>query len=308
MKSEFKIILVLLGLLFVMEVGVRVFETSLSKDLAQLRKLSDTAERLKVGDFYKVLIVGNSLARYGIDREILAKELERNGYGKVQVEAFHPDATGVMEWNFGLRRYFLNREVIPDRVILVTGKTHLFDSRPVPERLGAFYVDRSDIKEAVKLDLKSVENVVRFFLARFSSLFTNRVRIQPYVFYNYLPKYTQTVQEMHDQRKKQVGTSASDTRWGTTNLSRLLNSAHLKGIAVSIVGIPMRAPYDLPRPIIEEMGGHGVPLLDLSRIEGINESNFFDNYHLDEEGARRVTLELAQELVSLDRKEKQRVF
>ena len=301
MKSEWKVIVALLSFLLVMEIGVRAFETRLSKDLTHIRELPDTADRLKAGDAYKVLIVGNSLARYGIDRELLAQELGTSGYGKVKVEVFHPDATGVTEWNFGLRRYFLNRGVIPNRIIMVTGMTHLLDSIPVPERLGAFYVDGPDVGEVVRRDLESIESVAHFFLARFSSLFANRARIQPFVFYNYLPKYTQTVQEIHDQRKMPGDESIRDGRWGATNLSRLLNSAQSKGVAVSVVAIPMSVPYDLPRPIIEEIEKQGASLWDLSELEGISDKNFFDNYHLDAEGARRVTTALVKEISSQDR-------
>lgn len=296
MKTEWKVLATLVGLLLVMEMGVRVFETRLSKDLTHLRELSEVAKRLKEGDAYKVLIVGNSLARYGIDRKLLAQELEDNGHGKVQVEAFHPDATGITEWNYGLRRYFLNRGAIPDRIIVVTGRTHLLDTSAVSERLGAFYVDQPDVKEVIQSDLRSVESIARFFLARFSSLFANRPRIQPYVLYNYLPEYTQTIQEINEQRKMLTDFSLSDKKQRATNLSRFLKAVQSKGVAVAVVAIPMRVPYEVPKAVREEIEKQGASLLDLSEIGGIDESNYFDDYHLDAEGARRLTIELGKML------------
>jgi len=292
MKTEWKVLVSLVAILLVMEGGVRAFETRLSKDLAHLRELPAAAQRLKESKAYKILIVGNSLARYGIDRKLLARELENKGYGKVLVEAFYPDATGIAEWSFGLRRYFLNLGAIPDRIILVTGKTHLLDTPVVPERLGAFYVDRSDVKEAILLDLGSVESTTRFFLAQVSGLFANRARIRPFVFYNYLPAYTQTIQEINDWRKMMAAASERKTKQQTTNLSRLLQVAQSNGIAVSVVVIPMFETYDLPQVVIHEIGVQGAPIWDLSKIEGIGGDNFFDGYHLDAEGARRLTSEM----------------
>jgi hypothetical protein len=308
MKTEWKVLASLVALLLLMEVGVRAFETRLSKDLAHLREMPEAAERLKEGDGNKILIVGNSLARHGIDRKLLAKGLENKGYGKVQVEAFNPDATGITEWYYGLRRYFLNRGAIPDRIVLVTGRTHLLDVPVVPERLGAFYVDRTDVKEAVLLDLRSVESAARFFLARVSGLFANRARIQPYIFYNYLPEYTQTIQEMNDQRKMMVEASELIVKQQTSALSRLLKVAQSNGIDVAVVAIPMRVPYELPKTVSDEIGDLGASLLDLSQIPGIAETNYFDGYHLDAEGARQVTVELKKLLVAQDRRNSSKEF
>lgn len=68
MKTEWKVLASLVAILLVLEVGMRAFETRLSKDIAHLRGLPEAAERLKAGDGYKILIVGNSLARHGIQR------------------------------------------------------------------------------------------------------------------------------------------------------------------------------------------------------------------------------------------------
>lgn len=289
MKTEWKVLASLIALLLLMEVGVRAFETKLSKDLTHLRQLPLAAESLKTDDAYKILIVGNSLARYGIDRKLLVQGLEGKGYEKIRVEAFHPDGTTITEWSYGLRRYFLNPGAIPDRIIVVSGRTHLMDIPPKAERLGAFYVDLPDVKEAVLLELNSVEERARFFLARASGLFANRSRIQPYVFYNYLPEYTGTIQDINDQRKMLAEKSSGDAKMGTADLGRFLEVAQSKGSKISVVAIPMLASYDLPNEISKEIEKQGGALWDLSGINEIDEKNFFDGYHLDPEGAVKVT-------------------
>lgn len=297
MKTEWKVLVSLIVLLLCMEVGVRSFETELSKDLAHLRGLPAAAELLKEGDTYKILIVGNSLARYAIDQEMLADGLENKGYGKVQVEAFHPDGTGITEWNYGLRRYFLNIGAIPDRIVVVTGEAHLLDKVSVPERLGAFYVDRQQVKEAIFTDLASVENTARFFLARLSSLIANRTRIQPFVFYNYLPAYTQTIQVINDQRKTLDGEGGVDEK-RMTNLSRLLQAGQSNEVTVSIVAVPMPEAYELPQAVTEEIVKCEAVLWDLSETGEIDNKNFFDGYHLDVDGAGKVTQALIDRIPS----------
>lgn len=282
----------LVALLLAMEVGARVFETRLSKDLAYLRELPAVAQRMKESDAYKVLIIGNSLARYGIDKAMLERRLQGKGYGEVLVEGFHQDATGITEWNYGLRRYFLNVGAIPDWIILVTAGKHLLDHAPHSERLGAFYVDKAEVEEAIFNDLRSVENGSRFFLARFSSLFASRARIQPFVFYNYLPEYSHTIQTVNGQRKALREDAGIDTEWGASNLSRLLRVVRSKGIVLSVVGVPMEVNYALPQVVLDEVRKQGLELWDLSEIAGIDDENFFDGYHLDAEGGRRVTDEL----------------
>lgn len=298
MKTEWKVIVSVVVILLCMEIGVRAFETRLSKDLAHLRELPAAAQRLKKSGDYKILIVGNSLARYAINQKMLARELESKGYGKVQVEAFYPDGTSVTEWNYGLRRYFLNAGAIPDRIILVTGRTHLLDAKVSPERLAAFYVDGTETREAISNELKSIENITRFFLARASSLFANRARIQPFVFYNYLPAYTQTIQEINDLRKSMAENIEGDSMIETTNLSRLLQVAQARQIAISVVAVPMRDAYESPRHISDELAKNKAVLWDLSGIKGIEDKNFFDGYHLDTDGAEKLTQALIDRIPS----------
>ena len=135
------VVLVLLCLLLVLEIAARLSGSSLSKDLAHLETLPAAASRIAAcEDEPTLLIVGNSLARNGIDSELVRKNFPH-------VEYFYPDGSSVSEWSWALNRYFLEEGAVPDQIWVVTGRGHLVDSSVVPERLGAYWVENSDVEQ-----------------------------------------------------------------------------------------------------------------------------------------------------------------
>ncbi|MDF1852684.1 MAG: hypothetical protein P1U85_17740 [Verrucomicrobiales bacterium] len=291
---EGKVVLFLLLALLLLEIGARSFEERLSADLAHFSELPQAADRLREGSRDgSVLVIGNSLAREGIDTERM-----REAFGNV--EFFHPDGSSVVEWSWGLRRYFLSQGSIPDRILVITARSHLVDHVVAPEKLGAYLVGDENIGSALE-SLDNHEATARFLLGRVSHLFANRSRVRPLIGYRFLPGFEEAwpllASAGMEAQLAIEGEEALVSR-SLVALPRLVAFAKKSGSELIVVKIPMVADYDLPDDVVEILESNEIRLIDLSDLDGISESSFRDGYHLNREGASITTKALLDALVN----------
>jgi hypothetical protein len=293
-RNEWKVLVVLALFSLLMEAGVRCFAGSLSLDLRNTLATPKTAERFAraSGEVRTVLVVGNSLARCGVDLALLSRDAswsqgwEEDG---IEVELFAPDASSVVQWNWGLRRYFANTGSHPDVILLFTGRTHLLESSTSPETLGAYYIGTSDLGEAFK-SMQGNEDSIHLLLGATSHLLANRDRVRTRIGYSYLPGFEIAWPTL--TAGSDAGSEATDRQpkiASTESLERFITTAREMGSDLYVFGVPMPEPYLLPEPVIQLLEKYQVPLHNLSSVPGIEVTNFPDDYHLDESGAQTFT-------------------
>jgi hypothetical protein len=303
MKSEMKVILCLTGMLLGLETGARLFETKLSKDVAHIRELPTEAKILNEAPAktLKVLVLGNSLARCGIDLEMLKKGLEDKYQKPVAIAKMHPDGSRIEEWTYGYSRYFESTGAHPDLILTTTGLLHLSDRLQNITGMGAFFVSTHDTWEFCWNRLSGIEDIARFWGARLSALWAHRDRVEPLVFYKAIPGYTETAQEINRSVSlDRQDTSAAQPK-GSCKVFQLFTGG-LKSTQTTLViaSVPMPEPYQLPSEIQLAIQNSGAFFLDLGASMKLPKQRFPDDYHLDAEGAALFTQEILAKWPSLN--------
>jgi hypothetical protein len=283
-------------LLLAAELIIRPLEPHLSRDLAQIRAMPKVADQLRAHSGRKVLVVGNSLSRCAIDIALLTSGLKAAGRSDPAVFVFTPDGTSIVNWDYGVRRYFLNAGAKPDEIILGVGRSHLHDSGDDASRLAAYYVDGRDVSRAWAQDLPTWEQRCEFMLSRASVLHASRYRIKPHVFGTLVPDYFDVTQWMNSQSLAHQGKPMAAPKLTYHHLEALLAACKDAGIQVTVVSMPLPEPYVLPDDEIAAIKTSGARWLPLQDIGGLQHSNFPDGYHLNEAGACVLTQALVDAL------------
>lgn len=294
MNTELRVSIALLLALLGLEAAARLFETRLSKDVAHLRSLPAEAARLRdaPSDSCKVLILGNSLAREGLDRERLTRGLEARLGRPVVLAAMHPDGSRIEEWQYGYRRYFEQTGARPDLVLLCTGRAHLLDGLRDLDAVAAFHVSWRDLPGFVREQKLGVDGLCQVIAARTSALFAHRRRVQPLLFYHWMPRYEQTVNLIQAAGQGTARRSAA-TEEGARAFLGLLQTCRTAGTRVALLPVPLPEPYELPAGVVEaaQLGG----AFTLGPPPRLPARHFPDGYHLDAEGAALWTAALLEQ-------------
>ena len=276
------------------EGGMRMIETRLSKDIEHIRALPEVAWRMRGHDGKKILFVGNSLTRCAIVPEIIREQMVKSGARDPALFFFFPDATSAVNWDYGIRRWFLNAGAVPDEIFIGTGPHHLADHiGGDATRLGAFYVPRDQIARAMREDVPGWEQKCEFVLARCSILFASRSKVKPRVFGPLIPDYFDMEQWVNNQRNPgaREAAPATDT---FHHLDALLALLRQSGITAHVFTIPQPKHYDLDPEARRIIGARGARLHHLANIPGIPSADFRDGYHLDSAGASIFSRALAE--------------
>ena len=307
MGNEWKVIASLLLAVIGLEMAARRWQGNVSKDVASLLALPDELRQWREEDKFKVLIVGNSLARRGVDRQVfehagkkLAGRWKARGAKDRGISClyFCPDSSSVTEWAWGLGRYFSQSEDFPDLIVVVTARGHLVDGPVSPGRLGAYLLGENNFKEALKIR-PDFESKLRLILGRYSRLYAIRDRVRPNFGYRFLPGFAEAWPAVAADRRAigaDEGKSESNAAVGISSLKRLIDESKRMGAPVYFVTVPLPEPYVLRAEVVELLEARNQTLLDLSDVEGISAKDFPDGYHLDELGARVFTAALIDEL------------
>lgn len=283
MHTELRVLIALLIALLGLEAAARVFETRLSKDVAHLRSLPVEAARLRdaPADRLKVLILGNSLAREGLDRDLLKRGLEAQTGRSVELAAMTPDGSRIEEWLYGYRRHFDLTGARPDLVLLCTGRAHLLDGQADLDALAAFHVSWQDLPGFVRDQGLGVEGICQAAAARLSRLFAHRRRVQPLLFYHAMPRYEATVNLIQATALGVARTS--ETRESTRSLAALLKACRASGVRVLLLQVPLPDAYELPATITATADACGAAILGPPPQMPLE--RFPDGYHMDRRGA-----------------------
>ena len=299
MKTEIRVLTTLLFALLAFEGAARCFEGKLSKDVDHLRGLPDQAKRLREAapECFKVLILGNSLAREGVNQTILRDGIGAKTGRPVELAAMHPDGSRIEEWQMGYRRYFDQTGSCPDLVLLCTGRAHLLDGLRDLDSVAAFHASWGDFPVFARSQNLGVGGICQALASRSSRLIAHRKRVQPLLFYHCIPRYEQTVNLVQALRGKMTAKPprAEETCKAFTDLLRTFDAS---GTQVVLLPVPMPEPYRLPEVVTEAASMFDVrvlrPIVSLPRVR------FPDGYHLDAEGSEVWTKSFMRELLSLD--------
>lgn len=294
-RAELKVVLVVLLVLAGSEVLIRFTEPWLSLDVKHIQQIPAISESLVAGKGERILFLGNSEVRAGIDPKIIEEELKNRGIAPVHIERVFPDATQLPEWDRAFKHYFVSKARLPEVLVLCFSDSALQDSNAVdPTRLGHYYSSAGEMPEILGQDVREFESRAEFVLASLSFSFANRMRVRTRALDVLVPGYRDSAQRINHNNKR--GSSQALAQNTYNRLSRFLSLAREQGVRVIVVAMPISNPYPLDPQIKSTVEVAGMSFLDCRNVDGLNAGSFVDEIHLASSGMQVYSRFLGREL------------
>jgi hypothetical protein len=298
-KKESWVIVGVVVVLLLCEVLVRRVSDRLSIDIAHIHELPAIAKRLRDSKPVRVLFLGNSLTRAGVDLEIIRQTVQPSMSNGLTAESIHPDDTTIGDWYYVYRSVLVDRQVAPELVVVGYVLRQLEDSSQLHMgRLGGYFAGWSGLHEAFRSDVFEVGDRIQYLLASVSSVFANQERIRERLLGFIVPYYGSSAQffnrglrRLNDQRDKKHTPSY-------TRLKRFIRLVRTNGTKLVFVAMPLPESYPIPDLLRESIEAEGGLLLDM-RKAGLSVDAFPDRYHLSSSGAKSYSSALAANLSTL---------
>jgi hypothetical protein len=294
-RAELKVVAFVLLVLAGSEVLLRFSEPLLSLDVKHIQQIPAISQSLAAGKGERILFLGNSQVRAGIDPNVIEQELKARGVGPVHIERVFPDATTLPDWDRAFRHYFISTARLPEVLVLCFSDIALQDTNAVdPTRLGHYYSSPGEVPEILEQDLREFDSRAEFVLASLSFSFANRMRVRTRALDLLVPGYRDSAQRINrDLKRSHSGTIARNSY---NRLARFLALAAAQGVRVIVVAMPQPVAYSLDPQIKLTVEGAGMNLLDCRSVDGISTASFADEIHLASGGAAVYSRFLGREL------------
>jgi hypothetical protein len=297
-RAELKVVAVVLLVLAGSEILLRFTEPWLSLDVKHIQQIPAISESLVAGKGERILFLGNSEVRAGIDPNIIEEELRNQGIAPVHIERVFPDATQLPEWDRAFKHYFINKARLPEVLVLCFSDSALQDNNAVdPTRLGHYYSSAGEMPEILGQEMRGFESRAEFVLASLSFSYANRMRVRTRAMDMVVPGYRDSAQRINRGMKRSHSQAAAAQN--TYNrLSRFLSLAREQGVRVIVVAMPISSPYPLDPQIKSTVETAGMSFLDCRNVDGISAQSFVDEIHLASSGMRVYSRFLGRELAA----------
>ena len=283
-RAELKVVTVLLLVLAGCEVMMRFGEQFLSRDVQHIKQIPAISQTLADSKGERILFIGNSLVRAGINPDAIEEELKAQGVAPVHIERVFPDSTSLPDWYRLFKHYFVGTSHLPEALVLCFSDIALQDSSGTdPSRLGHYYSSPGELPEIFDQDLRDFNRSAEFILSSLSYSFANRMRVRTRALDLIVPDYRNSAQRINrDMKREQF---AKTTSKSYQRLSRLLATAKQDGVRVVVVAMPQPIVYALDPQIKTVVESAGMTFLDCRVVNGISSASFVDEMHLGPGGA-----------------------
>ena len=259
-----------------------MFEESLSKDIAHINSIDEIA-----GDRNSIIFLGNSLTRHGIDKNQISNSL----FNSSNIGYIYPDDTSIIEWYYIFKSYFLDKNNLPNNIVIPFAIDHLESSeiefeeiqrisKYVPLLRSGFVLNREDL---------SLSEVIDFYLCKALSIYANRERISKRIL-DLLPKYRQLIRSLNNNIPNQQK-ALEDANY--SHLSDIIQLADSAGCKIWFFAMPVQKSYMIKDEIISIIKKSKYSrLYDLRNYDKYGDIHFLDGYHLNHYGATIFTKDL----------------
>jgi len=298
--TEWRAVFMVASLFLLLELSIRIGGDSLSKDIAHLRSFPEIAQKLAGFDpenGTRILFLGNSLTRHGVDQNAFAETVKEEGGGAVQSVKMNPDNTDLADWFYAYRTRFSKPGIKPDVLIIGFEGIHLRDAPSRhPDRLAQYYCTWSDWPDLCKYDLKTFEDRVYFVLCKYSAAFGNRDRIQKRILDKLIPDYRAGMDELNSRRNKSKKNDKKKKPPSFEKLQKLIAIADAQGTKIILAAMPVPEAYEFDAEFLKVVENSSAVLIDCRTVPGITLPMFFDGLHMDEQAAKIYSSELATKI------------
>ena len=104
---KFRVLTILVVMFLLLESSIRLGSQLLSIDDAHIKSVPDLISELAECKSPRILFIGNSLTREGVDLKELKKELDIAGLHDANIAAVFPDDTTPIHWQYIVKNHVL---------------------------------------------------------------------------------------------------------------------------------------------------------------------------------------------------------
>ncbi len=296
-KSEWKVWAVVLTVLVTAEVLLRGLLPHLSQDIVHIQQIPQSIESLSNYQGTRVLFLGNSITRNGIDLQQFERQLK--GSRPTMVEAIYPDDTAIVEWLYAYIHFLELPEKKVDELIIGFAEDQLLD-RPTIDvrRLAANYSDWSTMLTTFQQEDLSLGQQAEFVLARLWVSFANAERVQKRLLDYLIPYYRQTAGRINASLAMPANHKGNSVSHTPTyrRFQRLLGLLKDRNVNLIVLAFPVGEDYQLDPGLEHVLQTYKIPLTDVRSLPGIGPENFPDGYHMDHQAAQIMTTAVAKQV------------
>ena len=296
-KSELKVVALVLVVLLGCEAIIRSRENTLSLDLKHINQIPVISQSLAAADGRKILFLGNSLTRNGVDPDVLSSKFAEQGLSNTHFAKVFPDGTGMTAWYYVFNHYFVVPNRVPDVVVIGFAGAVLQDSHRVDVgELGRYFTSDRDIPYVFGSDLKTFDERTEFIASRISAAFSNRNRVRLRALDFLIPNYRESERWLN--RGLQARSQTKQRTQATYNkLKEFLSLSQSHNAEVIFVAMPQREPYSVDPELQKLISVNPATFIDLRNVDGLKGTDYLDEMHLNDRGAETFSTQLAQRLI-----------
>ncbi|MCG6156734.1 hypothetical protein [Rubinisphaera margarita] len=294
LRTEWRVLGVVILCFLMLEFGFRIRGDVLSKDISHLQSFDRLSRELAAGpeDELRVLFLGNSLTRYGVDQKLFVELTGENTEKPLRAVKVNPDNTALADWYYAYQSYFDKPERVPDVVVIGFEGGHLRDAPSHhPDRLAYYYCRGRQPAELGQFDLKTFEERAYFTLCSMSAAFANRDRIQRRVLDMVIPSYRSGMDELNLRMAADAG-KVVEQEPSYERLLKFVAMAERNQVQVILAAMPVPEYYEFDQAMLDVVHSTSAELVDCREVPGLKVTMFFDGLHMDEDAARLYTTAL----------------
>jgi hypothetical protein len=298
-SSEVKAILMTLLIVGVADVGLRLAEARLSVDVRHIRSFPTLARELSAGPAPRVVFLGNSLTRHGVDARAWTSAMEQLAAPKGAMTKFVPDDTTMPDWYYVALNNFVRPGHKPEVLVIGFSLNQLSDERIEARRLGAYFCDFENMHELFANDLDGFAPKMDFVVGRVCRMYGVRDEIQARFGDRFIPAYQEGVRHLNDLQRRKLA-NQNQSHGGRTNSYEVLDRAlalwRAQGIEVVLVAMPIPSRYEIDPVVIQKAQAAGARFIDARDLPTLTREDFPDAYHMGQRAAEIYTKFLAEQL------------
>lgn len=300
-RQEWKVLLSVLLVIAAVECLIRQFEQSLSKDLVHQSEIPQIIDDYCRSRSSHVLFLGNSLIREGIDAKAFAQSIGRRWTDEAvdcDVSKINPDDTSIVEWAYLFEEIADNYPSSLNLVVLGYAQNQLTDDSIVrPRRLGAHYLNASNRRRMLEVDVTDFAGRCEMLIAKLFCSFASADRVRTRLLASVVPDYEQAAQRLNQAVTDRDSTLTEFSNPTFTRFEHLVALAKKSEIQFAVVAIPVGTPFRIDKRLTDICRQNNIVHIDATSVAGIERSSFPDGYHMDAAAAELFTKFVADKLL-----------
>lgn len=270
------------------------YEDKLSKDLAHINSF----ERISSNN-NNILVIGNSLTREGIDSQLIKRGIDNRKTSKKAIGYIYPDDTSIIEWYYIFTSYYTQLKIYPKYIFVIFAEDQLVSREIQFEEIQRIskYTQFKSLFDVIRNEGLSLSQSIDLYLSKIFRFYSNRERINKRIL-DIIPNYRTTFRKLNYELKpKKIKTEDKKEYY---HLNRLISLINVLKIQTKFIAIPISKSYDIDQRLSRIINNSQYcELVNFQNTKKFTENDFFDGYHLNQDGAIKFSNQFLEYLSSM---------